>query len=416
MTRPMRLSRRAVLGASGAALLAGCLPQGITAFDTDGLPPDLRPTSNAGYEAWVQSFKARARAQGITQATLDAAFNGTGYLPGVVARDRNQAEFTRSLEDYFALVASEAKVTAGRAAFTNQTRLLSRIELRFGTSPDVVAAIWGVESEFGARRGDIPVISAVSTLAFDGRRGAFFEAQLLAALRILQQGHTTPDRLIGSWAGAMGHTQFIPTSFDAYAIDFDGDGRKDIWGTDPTDALASTAAYLAQAGNWRRGLGLGAEVILPDGYSGPSGRGTWRAVADWQARGIRPAADLPELGEAALLRPAGNGGPAFLVSRNFEAVMRYNASESYVLGVLYMAGRLRGTGPLVGRFPPDEWGLLIEDRIALQEGLARQGFDVGRPDGVIGTKTTEAIRAYQTRAGLPVTGTPSRALVQALGG
>jgi lytic murein transglycosylase len=343
----------------------------------------LRPAVNPGWARWVAAFRPRARAAGIPEGVIDAAFRDAGYLPVVVERDRNQAEFSRSFEDYLQLVANEERVAEGRAAFARQRGTLQRIEARWGVPAEVVAAIWGVESRFGTRRGDIPVVSATSTLAYDGRRGRFFEAQLVAALRILAARDTTPARLVGSWAGAMGHTQFIPTSFLEYAVDFTGDGRRDIWAEDPTDALASTAAYLSRAG-WRRGAPYSAEMGRP---------------------GAGPTALRPD-----------PGGPVFGTGPNFRTIKRYNNSDSYALAVGYLAGRIAGEGPLRAGFGPDRYGLTLADRQALQRGLTAAGFDAGAPDGVIGGGTRAAIEAYQRARGLPPTGAPSRALLAALGG
>ncbi|MEM7730551.1 MAG: lytic murein transglycosylase, partial [Pseudomonadota bacterium] len=232
------LFRRSLLVSVGATILAGCLP---APRGPGGLSPsrEFRPVANASYDAWLAGFRARAQAQGVSEATLNSGLRDAGFLPGVVERDRNQTEFHRSTEDYLAIIASEEDVQLGRRRVAPVQNVLRETEARYGVPPEVTGAIWGVESAYGTRLGDIPVISATSTLAFDGRRGRFFEAQLLAALRILQNGDTTPDRMVGSWAGAMGHTQFIPTTYAEYAVDFRGDGRRDIWAEDPTDALAS---------------------------------------------------------------------------------------------------------------------------------------------------------------------------------
>lgn len=414
----MKTSRRSLLIGATALGLSGCIPARplvTSQAASSPLDPDLLPTPNASYDAWVAAFRTQAQARGISAATLSRAFRGTGFLPGVVERDRNQAEFTRTLEDYLALVASEPKVTAGRAAFARQGAVLRQIEGRYGVPAELVCAIWGVESNFGTRRGDIPVISATSTLAFDGRRGEFFEAQLIAALRILENGDTTPDRLVGSWAGAMGHTQFIPTTFEAYAVDFMGDGRRDIWSENPIDALASAAAYLSRSG-WQSGQPWGLEVRIPAGYAGPSGRSTRRSVSAWRAAGVQPVqgGGIPDAGEAALLLPQGAAGPAFLVFRNFNVILRYNNSENYGLGVGYLSGRIAGGPPIAGRFSPDRYGLVMEERLELQSRLNAAGFEAGTPDGVLGRRTEAAITAYQQRNGLPVTGTPSQDLLQRL--
>lgn len=410
----MRQSRRWVLASGAASVLAGCgisdpAPRNLRARAVD---PGLRPQRNPGYDAWVAAFRGRAQARGVSAQTLNAAFRGTGYLPGVVDRDRNQTEFTRTLEDYLAITASDTKVSLGRAAFARHRALLTQIEDSYGVPAEIVAAIWGLESQFGARMGDIPVVSATSTLAYDGRRGAFFEKQLMAALRIVQNGDIHASRMTGSWAGAMGHTQFIPTTFDAYAVDFRGDGQRDIWSADPTDALASVGNYLSKSG-WRRGQDWGLEVRLAS-TDIATGRGTTRSVADWAAAGVRPARGgaLPDHGPASVLIPSGANGPGFLVFRNFSTILRYNNSEKYALGVGHLSDRLSGAPGLVAGFPPDAYGFTIDDRKALQRGLNAAGFDAGDPDGVFGKKTDAAIRAFQRAQSLPVTGEPSLSLLK----
>ena len=404
----MQVSRRWVTMTGMAALLAGCggAPGG-GGVASGGLPADLRPQRNPGYDSWVAGFRSRAQARGIAPATLAAAFRDAGYLPGVVERDRNQTETSRTLEDYLAIVANEGKVADGRAALRQRGALLSEIEGRYGVPAEVVAAVWGMESNYGTRRGEIPVISATSTLAYDGRRGEFFERQLMAALRILQRGDIGPSAMTGSWAGAMGHTQFIPTTFEAYGVDFRGDGRRDIWSDDPTDGLASAAAYLAKSG-WQRGVPWGLEVTAPSGTPG----GT-RSSGDWAALGVRAAhgGALPG-GSSTLLRP---GGPAFLAYPNFRVILRYNNAEKYAIGVGHLSDRIAGGGPIRAAFGPDRYGLTIDDRKRLQAGLNRAGFDAGTPDGVLGKKTEAAISAYQQRNGMAVTGEPSRELLARLG-
>ena len=415
-------TRRVILAGVAAAGLSGCMPAlggggsgggGASGPNTD---PAFRPQPNPDYEAWVTAFRARARAQGITEDTLDRGFRGQGFLPGVVERDRNQTEFTRTTEDYLALVASDEDVAAGRARVAPHRATLAQIEQQSGVDADIIAAIWGLETRFGTRLGDIPVVSATSTLAWEGRRGRFFEAQLIAALRILQAGDTTTDRMLGSWAGAMGHTQFMPTVFEEYAVDFTGDGRRDIWGTDPSDALASTGEYLRRAG-WRRGQPWGLEVHLPSGFdTSRTGRDTRRAVSDWAAAGVRPArgGSLPDPGPAAILAPAGANGPAWILYHNFNMILRYNPSTNYGIGVGYMAGRLAGGGGLTRDWGPDATGLTQAERREMQELLNRAGFDVGTPDGVVGRRTEAAISAFQRTRGLPVDGRPSAALLAAL--
>lgn len=405
----MTVSRRTVaawLLASSAAACSGGAAAPVARSSA-------RPVPNAGYDAWLSGFRQRAAAQGIAPGTLDRALRAAGYLPEVVERDRSQTEFTRTLEDYLAIAASDERVSKGRVELGRQGSSLAALKARFGVPANVVTAVWGLESFYGERRGDIPVVASTSTLAFDGRRGAFFEQQLIAALRILERGDVTPERMTGSWAGAMGHTQFIPTSYLAYAVDFTGDGRADIWADDPTDALASAAAYLQRSG-WQAGRPWGMEVRLPAGFNaGAAGRDNRRDASAWAAMGVTDTSGrpLPDHGAAAILIPAGSSGPAFAVYRNFDVILRYNNAQNYAIGVGHLSDRIAGGGPLRASFPPDATGLTIEDRKELQRRLTAAGFDTGGADGVIGARTAEAISAYQRSAGLPVTGQPSRELL-----
>ncbi|MDZ7904865.1 MAG: lytic murein transglycosylase [Cypionkella sp.] len=366
--------------------------------------------ANPAFDAWAQGFAARARAKGLPETIVSRAMASAQFIPEVIERDRNQTEVQRSLEDYLNIAASAERVTQGRAALARMSGPLRAIESRYGVPANVVAAVWGLESFYGTRMGDVPVISALSTLAYDGRRGAFFESQLIAALRILAAGDITQDRMLGSWAGAMGHTQFIPTSYLGFAVDFTGDGRRDIWGGDPTDALASTAAYLAKSG-WRKGQPWGEEVATPaSAAAGTRDTGAWAALGVTGIGGGR----LRGSGPAQLLRPAGAGGPALLLYGNTRVILRYNNALSYAVGVGHLSDRLAGAGPLRAAFPPDSAGMTQDQRAELQRLLAAQGYDAGNPDGVIGKGTEAAIAAYQSANGLPVTGRPSLDLLARL--
>ncbi|SMR73010.1 lytic murein transglycosylase [Aliiroseovarius halocynthiae] len=382
----MNYSRRYLLAGLSALSLAACQSggAGAVAAPTRAAGSSMRAVPNAGFDAWVEGAKARARAQGISASIVTRAFRGVGFLPGVVERDRNQAEFVRSFEDYLAIAASDARIDKGRAMLRKHASLLKQLEAKYGVEKEVIVAVWGLESRYGERRGDVPVISALSTLAYDGRRGRFFEGQLMAALKILERGDVSADRMTGSWAGAMGHTQFIPTSYLAYAVDFRGDGKRDIWSDDPTDALASTAAYLSRSG-WKRGQRWGDEIT----GRAPSGRGR-------------------------VVKPAGDSGPVFEVYHNYSVIGRYNNAQKYIIGVGHLSDRLAGRPALRATFGPDEHGLTLADRKALQRGLTRAGFDAGEADGVLGKKTFAAIEAFQRARGLAVTGTPSKALLAML--
>jgi membrane-bound lytic murein transglycosylase B len=359
-------------------------------------------TKNDGLRDWIAAFRPRALAAGITPATLDRAFQDVAYNADVIEKDRNQAEFTRALWDYLDSAVSDARVTNGIAALRANAPLLDRIEATYGVPKEVVVAVWGLESSFGANRGDVPVIGALATLAHEGRRGPFFEAQLIDALRILQSGDVDPDSFTGSWAGAMGHTQFIPSSYQSFAVDFNGDGRRDIWSDDPTDALASTAAYLAKSG-WTKGQPWGIEVTLPPGFDyEQAGKITPQPTADWVALGLRSAdgGPLPDHGPASVLLPGGARGAAFLIYPNFRAIERYNTADAYVIAIGHLSDRLKGGPPIRATWPRDLRALTGEERRELQERLTAAGHDTRGVDGKIGPNTIAAIRAFQRTVGL----------------
>ncbi len=376
--------------------------------------PVMRAVPNAGFDAWVDGFRARAAARGIPAGVINDAMGSAGFLPDVVERDRNQTEFTRTLEDYLAIAAKPERVTMGQDKLRQYGAVLSRIEARYGVEAHVVTAVWGLESFYGTRRGSVPVISALATLAYDGRRGEFFESQLIAALKIIANGDVSARGMTGSWAGAMGHTQFIPTSYLAYAVDFTGDGKRDIWSEDPTDSLASTAAYLKNSG-WQRGLPWGGEVRLPEGFN-PAllGRGKGKSAGEWTALGVTSAMGGAVPAGGSIIAPKGVGGPAFLLTQNFNVILRYNNAESYAIGVGHLSDRILGRPAVQADWGPDQTGLTMADRQALQRALTDAGYDTGGSDGVIGTKTKAAISAYQQASGLAVTGEPSLDLLRRL--
>jgi len=368
-----------------------------------------------GLTQWLSTFRDRALTAGISSATLDA-LAGAEYLPNVVRNDRRQSEFTKTIWDYLDTAVSEDRIAHGLKALKNQGETLARIEATYGVDAEVVAAIWGLESAYGAVRGDIPTLHALATLAYDGRRGAFFEGELIAALKILQLGDANAATLRGSWAGAMGHTQFMPSSWHAFAVDFTADGKRDIWGDDPTDALASTAAYLAGKG-WVTGAPWGAEITLPPGFNYDlTTERVKKAVAEWQAMGVRLAegGDLPDHGQASVLLPGGHRGAAFLIFQNFHVIETYNTADAYVIAVGHLADRLRGAGPILAPWPRDERALSFDERVALQKHLTAAGFDTGGIDAKMGPKTVAAIKAFQKSQGMVPDGFPSLTVLQAL--
>jgi membrane-bound lytic murein transglycosylase B len=407
--------------AAGPAAVAQRAATGAAVAPTTTGGPTVTPATpaqQAGLERWLAGFRGRALAQGIDPAIFDRAVRGIRYDPEVIARDRRQAEFTKTIWEYLDTAVSDTRIENGRAALREHARLLDEIEARYGVEKEVVVAVWGLESSYGRFRGTHNVIEALATLAYDGRRGAFFESQLIAALRILQNGDVTPERMTGSWAGAMGHTQFIPTSYLSYAVDFRGDGRRDIWSDDPTDALASTAAYLARHG-WQAGRPWGLEVRLPAGFDvALTGEQVRKAASDWAALGVRTVdgGPLPDHGPASILMPAGARGAAFLIFRNFHVLERYNAANAYVIAVGHLADRLRGGPPIQTPWPRGDRALNAGERRELQQLLTRAGYDTGGIDGKIGPMTIAAIRAYQRAIGMVPDGYASLDLLRRLRG
>ncbi|MEM6277460.1 MAG: lytic murein transglycosylase [Pseudomonadota bacterium] len=381
-----------------------------------GAAVPVQASKEQAFQQWVRNFNARALSRGFSERLLEQAFRGVRYNTEVIGKDRNQAEFSLPIWDYLARLVSDDQVRNGERALRRHRRVLDRIEARYGVDKEVVVAVWGAETRYGTTRGDIPVIEALATLAFDGRRGRFFEEQLWEALRILARGDTTAANMRGSWAGAMGHTQFIPTSFQAYAVDFDGDGRRDIWADDPTDALASTAAYLQRFG-WRKGQPVAIEVRVSQGFdSGLARRSLTLSPAQWAARGVLGlnGQAVPNYGQASVFLPAGTRGPAFLIFNNFKVLERYNAADAYVMAVGRLSLRLKGFGPIEGNWPVGERPLNRREIEEMQQRLTRAGFSTDGADGLIGPNTTNAIRSYQRARGLPVDGFASLELLESL--
>lgn len=381
------------------------------------VPLQVAPsTKDAGFQDWRAGFSARAQAEGIRRDVLDSAFSGVRYDPDVIKRDRNQSEFTKTIWEYLDSAASATRVENGRAALRKHRRVLEAIEARYGVEKEVVVAVWGLESNYGSFRGQSDVIQSLATLAYDGRRGKFFEGQLIAALRILQSGDTAPRDMTGSWAGAMGHTQFIPTSYLDYAVDFTGDGKRDIWSDDPTDALASTAAYLAKFG-WTKGQPWGVEVRLPRNFDYASANRTiTRTPARWARLGVVGTDGQPvsNHGEASILLPAGSQGVALMVFDNFGVIERYNAADAYVIGVGHLSDRIGGGAPFKASWPRGDRALTFSERQEMQRRLSAAGFDTQGVDGKIGPKTLEAVRGFQRSRGLVPDGYASLALLEAL--
>lgn len=363
---------------------------------------------------WIAAFRGRALAAGISSATFDAAMTDRTLRDDVLDRDRNQTEFVKTVWAYLDKAVSEERVVSGKAALAANAARMDRIEAAYGVDRATIAAIWGLESDFGAFRGDIPTLDALMTLAADTRRGAYFEGELIAALKILQAGDALPAQMTGSWAGAMGHTQFMPSTYLNFAVDFDLDGKRDLWSEDPTDALASTGAYLAHWG-WIQGQPVAVEVTLPEGFDYLlADVKITKPVADWLALGIKSPTAAPEGTGTSILLPGGARGPAFLIYPNFHAIERYNPADAYVLAVAQLASQMTGGATVQAAWPRDLRALTYDERVALQTGLTATGFSTGGTDGRIGPKTVAGIRAWQVARGQVPDGFPTPAMVLAV--
>jgi lytic murein transglycosylase len=370
-----------------------------------------------GFSECLAGLRTVAMASGVDAATFDKATRGLEPNPDVLAMAQVQPEFKTPIWDYLAGLVDEERVADGRAMMSRWGQALALAESRFGVDPATITAVWGVESDYGRSFGTRPIVQSLATLSCGGTRQGYFRSEFIAALKILQHGDIDPAQFNGSWAGAFGHTQFMPSTFLRTAVDLDGDGRKDLINSVP-DAVGSTAAYLHKGG-WVSGGVWGFEVRLPEHYSGPSGRTRKEAMASWAARGFTRIDGSP-LGSgpaAGLLLPAGPSGPAFLVTRNFDAIYSYNAAESYALAIALLSDRLRGRHGLVAAWPTNDPGLSRAERREMQTLLMRRGYDLeGKADGVIGTKTKQAITDFQSKSGLSPNGRASVSVLAALRG
>lgn len=368
------------------------------------------------FEDWLKEFRARALTNGIRSDVFEDAFSGLSVNEDIIARDRNQGEFSRSIWQYLDAAVSDERIANGRRALAQNPALFEAIEKRYGVEKEVVIAIWGLESSYGVRRGDVLVIQALATLAYEGRRRSFFENELIAALMILQQGDVSAEDMRGSWAGAMGHTQFMPSSWWNFAVDFDGDQKRNIWAEHPGDALASAANYLKISG-WRFGAPWGVEVFLPEGFDySLAGLRTPRLVSEWDAMGVRALNGLkaPDYGAASLLLPAGAGGVAFLIYENFGVIEKYNSSDAYVIAVGHLADRIGGAGPFRSSWPRSLKELSKDQKAELQARLSAAGYDTQGVDGIVGPDTAMAIKAWQRDNNRIPDGYPTEELLRAV--
>ncbi|MCA1297638.1 lytic murein transglycosylase [Stappia indica] len=396
---------RARCGRIGLALA------GVMAFG--GMVPDARAAS---LDACVASIRTEALKKGVSRTTVDKALSGVAYDEKAVRFSTAQPEYKTPIWDYLAFLVDEQRIADGKAMAKKHARTLAAVEKAYGVDRYIVLAVWGVESDYGQFRGDFHVPHALVNVACSGRRAKYFRSELIHLLKIVDRGDVRLSDLNGSWAGAFGQTQFMPSTYRRLAVDQDGDGRRDLVNSVP-DALASTANYLRKSG-WVTGMPWGYEVKLPKGYRGPSGRKKRASVSAWGKRGLRylDGEVLKGSAKAGLLLPAGANGPAFLVFKNFNAIYSYNVAESYALAISHLADRIRGGGPFKTSWPTSDPGLSRAERLELQKLLLKAGYDIGEADGRVGAATRAGIRQAEARHGLPQTGRPGRKIYRALGG
>ncbi|MEL6790526.1 MAG: lytic murein transglycosylase [Pseudomonadota bacterium] len=380
---------------------------------------DQPPAADPTFAQWREGFRQTALDAGISAATIDAALAGIAPVPRVFALQDNQPEFAKGPWAYIDSALSDQRVSNGRLKYQENRIALEVIGNAYDVAPSVMTAIWGLETSYGAVMGNFDTVEVLANFAWKGRRTAFGRSQLLGALKIIDNGYAPRSKLRGSWAGAMGHTQFIPTTYLAYAVDHDQDGQRDIWSTLP-DVFASTANYLAASG-FNKANPVGVEVVLPAGFDYALTGTTRRALVEWAATGIVAANAAPLVGRydpnlrGRIIVPAGARGPAFLVFENFEAILKYNRSTSYALAVMLLSQKIAGDGgDVIQPWPRDDRPLSLAERKQLQRALADRGFDPGPVDGIIGAGTKRALRRWQISAGLPADGYASARLLSLL--
>ena len=414
-----RPRRRRLLTAT-AGLLAGVIllgAPGPAQAQQDGGEGEAAPRNERPFDAWLQDLRAEARNAGIGAGTLENALANVAPINRVIELDRRQPEFTQTFWTYMDKRVSEGRIARGRELLVKHRPLLERIEADYGVQPRFLIAFWGLETNFGDYLGSFQVIDALATLAYDRRRADFFRTQLLDALRIVDQGHVTAANMKGSWAGAMGHLQFIPSTFTGHAVDRTGDGRKDIWGTLP-DVFASGSNYLSNLG-WEGDELWGREVVLPDGFDLSQATLSVRKPLDaWAEMGVTKAngqpLSTPEGMQGSVVLPQGHNGPAFLVYENFRHILSWNRSISYAIAVGHLADRIVGLPPIQHGRDLDNRPLSFDQAEEMQRLLNQLGFDAGPVDGVPGSQTRAAIRRFQQANGLPADGYPSVSLLERL--
>ena len=373
--------------------------------------------ADAKFEAFIQSLWPRVEKAGFSRDLFDKAFAGiTEPDPVVIKLADNQPEFNSTTNEYIDKAVTQIRIDTGRSMLTQNAALLAAIQAKYGVDKKALLGIWGIESNFGKDMGSMKVMRSLATLMYYGNKKQYASEQLIAAFTILKRGIRPPDNFMGSWAGALGHTQFIPTTYLSSAADWTGDGKKDIWNS-KEDALASTANYLSKSG-WKGDRPWGWEVRLPEGFDrGLIGRRHWKPVSEWVKLGIKPAVGeqfSTPAASAFVMIPQGMDGPVFLVTQNFLALLAYNYSHAYALAVAHLGDRIGGGPTIQAAWPPQKTDLSFKERVELQTRLSNKGFDTSGTDGRFGAKTYEAVLEFQKKSGLPLDGFPTRKVLERL--
>lgn len=371
------------------------------------------------FQSCIANLKSQAMANGVSASTYDRYTQNLAPDYSVIEKLNYQPEFSTPIWDYLSGLVDDERVAVGEQKLAKHREVLNRVAAVYGVPAETVVAVWGVESNFGDISGKYPLLQALGTLSCEGRRQSYFRGEFFAAMRILQRGDLTESQLKGSWAGAFGHTQFMPSTYEELAVDFDGDGRRDLVSS-TTDALASTANFLKKRG-WQTGQPWGFEVKNPQAISlsGESRRNK-KSLSYWMQNGVVRAdgsaliqGNLSSSSQAGLMAPAGENGPLFLVFKNFDAIYSYNAAESYALAIAHLSDRLQGQGGFSTTWPTDDAGTSRSERREIQQFLLNRGYDIGAVDGLIGDKTRQAIRQEQIRLGLSPTGRAGQQILKA---
>lgn len=379
------------------------------------ISPPRASSGDTRFDAFLMAARDEARAQGIRPAVFDQATAGLRPIASIAAMNLNQPEFSKPVWSYLDSAVSARRVADAQAMLARHGDVLARLEAQYGVPREILVAIWGMETDYGADSGGFPIFAALATLAYDGPRTSYAKPEFFAALKLYQERQYPLTEMLSSWAGAFGQTQFTPTTFFKYAADGDGDGRIDLWRSAP-DALASSAALLKAQG-WQAGQGWGYEVKLPGNFQyADADTGTPKPIGEWRARGVTAwdGAALSGDGDAAIYLPAGARGPAFLLLPNFNVILKYNNAASYALAVGLLAQRMAGGEDVHHAWPRDERPLSRDERLRLQTELTALGFDSGAPDGVLGRKTRAALRGWQQSRGIAADGFATAAILAAV--